>query len=423
MKPPPRTFLTDLFHAALSAVDPAARLPPVLPPPGEGRLVVVGAGKAAAAMALAAAFRYGERARGVVVTRHGHGLRPGEDASGIEVVEASHPVPGELSLRAADALFDAVADLPERDLVVCLLSGGGSALRERPADGLTLADLQAITGALLRSGAAIGEINTVRKHMSRIKGGRLALAAWPARVETFTISDVPGDDPSLIASGPTVADPSTCADALAILRRHAIAVPAAIDRALADGSLETPKPGDPRLGRARFHLVGSAKDALASAADRARARAFEVVELGARIEGEAARVARDHAERAVQAARTGRPTLLLSGGELTVTHDGGCGSGGPNREYALALAVALAGHPAIWALAADTDGVDGTPDAAGALVTPDTLPRAAALGLHPGQFLKRHDSGGFFRALGDDFVTGPTRNNVSDFRAILVTGE
>lgn len=423
MKQNPRERLTRLFHAALGAVDPAVRLPGCLPPPPvDGRLVVVGAGKAAASMALAAARHYRDRVAGVVVTRHGYGLRPDEYAHGIEVIEASHPVPDALSLRSADAMFEAVAGLTEADLVVCLLSGGGSALMERPAAGLTLEGLQSITGDLLRSGAAIGEINTVRKHISLVKGGRLALAAWPARVETFAISDVPGNDVSLIASGPTAADRSTCAEAATILCRYAIAIPSVLEKALSDGSLETPKPGAPRLARARATIVGSAADALSGAAQQAREDGFEVIDLGYRVEGEAAEIAAAHAIRAAAAVRTGKPTILLSGGELTVTHAGG-GLGGPNREYALALAVALAGRPGVWALAADTDGVDGTPEAAGAFVTPDTLSLASATGLDPEDYLVRHDSGGFFQAVGDDFVTGPIRNNVSDFRAILVNGE
>ncbi len=418
----PRAFLTGLFDAALAAVDPAVRLPLDLPhPPSDGRLVVVGAGKAAASMALAAARRYGDRAAGVVVAPHGYGLCPGESAGGIEVIEASHPVPDAMSFRSAEAMFAAVGGLSDRDLVVCLLSGGGSALMERPAAGLTLNTLQSITDSLLKSGAAISEINIVRKHISRIKGGRLALAAWPARVETFAISDVPADDPSLIASGPTVADPSTCGEALAILRRYAIAIPAELGRALSDGSLETPKPGDPRLARARIRIVGSAAEALAGAARQAHNHGFDVIDLGDRVEGEAASIAATHAALAIEVARTGKPTAVLSGGELTVTH-AGRGAGGPNREYALALAVALAGRPGVWALAADTDGIDGTPGAAGAFVSPDTLSRASAMGLNPRDFITRHDSGGFFEALGDDVVTGPIRNNVSDFRAILIAG-
>ena len=417
MTPPPRALLTGLFHAALAAIEPENRLASALPPaPVDGQLIIVGAGKAAAAMALAATKHYGDRASGVVVTRHGYGLREGETAGGVRVLEASHPVPGEDSLRAADALFAAVAGLTATDVVVALLSGGGSALLERPAEGLSLDGLRMITVGLLNSGAAIGEINIVRKHLSLMKGGRLALAAWPARVETFAISDVPGDDPSLIASGPTVADPSACADALAILRRHDIVLPERVAAALKSGALETPKPGDMRLERARFALVGSPRQALDGAAWAARAAGFDVLDLGDRVEGEAAVVAAAHAAVAIEARA---PTVILSGGEFTVTHTGK-GVGGPNREYALALAVALRRRANVWALAADTDGIDGAPDAAGAFVTPDTLTRAAALSLDAGQALRDHDSGAFFTALGDAFMIGPTRTNVSDFRAILV---
>jgi glycerate 2-kinase len=417
---PPKVFLRSLFDAALAAIEPTEVLRRALPPaPTDGRLIIVGAGKAAAAMALAAADHYGDRALGVVVTRHGYGLRPGETTGAVSVLEASHPVPGEASVLAADALFAAVANLSASDIVVALLSGGGSALLERPVDGLSLEALRAITVGLLNSGAAIGEINTVRKHLSAIKGGRLALAAWPARVETFAISDVPGDDPSLIASGPTVADPSTCADALAILRRHGVAIPRVVEAALESGALETPKPGDPRLEPTRFELVGSPRRALDGAAHAARAAGFAVLDLGDRLEGEAAVVAAAHAAEAFVLAARGTPTVILSGGELTVTHAGG-GVGGPNREYALALAVALRGRADVWALAADTDGIDGAPDAAGAFVTPDTLSRAKTMGLDAAAALRDHDSGPFFAALGDALVTGPTRTNVSDFRAILV---
>ena len=417
-----RAFLIDLFETALRAVDPAARLPGVLsPPPAEGRLIVVGAGKAAAAMALAAARFYGDRAEGVVVTRHGYGLRDGESTGRIEVLEASHPVPGALSLRAADAIFAKLEGLTAVDLVVCLLSGGASALMERPAPGLGLDLLRSITEDLLKSGAGIAEINTVRKHISMIKGGRLALAAAPARIETFAISDVPGDAPDLIASGPTVPDPSTCADALTILRRYAIALPAKLKEALADGRLETPKLDDPRLAHARFQLVGSSHDALVAASERAREAGYDVVDLGDRVEGEASKIAEAHAQMALEAASTGHPTVILSGGELTVTHGGG-GSGGPNREYILALAIALQGRAGIWAMAADTDGIDGTSDAAGAFCSPDTIERASAGGLDPRAFLAVHDSGAFFKGLGDNFAPGPIRNNVSDFRAILLEG-
>ena len=420
LTPPPRALLESLFHAGLAAIDPGVRLMDVLPPaPKEGRLVVVGAGKAAAAMAIVATRRYGERARGVVVTRHGYGLRSGESAGGIAVLEAGHPVPGEDSLAAAEALFAAVGGLGSADLVVALMSGGGSALLERPVAGLSLDALRAITVGLLNGGAAIGEINVVRKHLSAIKGGRLALAAWPARVETFAISDVPGDDPALIASGPTLADPTTCADALAILRRHRIAAPEAVEAGLRTGAFETPKPGEPRLARARFTLVGSARQVLDGVAAAAREAGSAVLDLGDRVEGEAAVVARAHAEMASATAVHAVPTVIISGGELTVGQTG-AGIGGPNREYALALALALRGCAGVWALAADTDGMDGAPDAAGAFVAPDTLARAAAKGLDADGALRDHDSGSFFAALGDMLVTGPTRTNVSDFRAILV---
>ena len=415
-----RGLLRALFDAAVRAVDPADRLPAMLPPaPPDGRVVVVGAGKAAAVMAMAAARRYGDRVGGVVVTRHGYGLRAGESAGAIRVLEAAHPVPSDDAVRAADAILAQVTDLTEDDIVVCLLSGGGSALLEKPIDALSFADLRRINIALLAAGAPIEEINVVRKHLSLIKGGRLAVAAWPARVCAFAVSDVPGDDSSTIASGPTVADPSTCADALHVIQRYDVAIPESLEPALRQGRWETPKPGDPRLVRSTFQLLATARDALAAAAAKARENRFEVIDLGTDVEGEAADVAARHARLAVEAAERGARAIILSGGELTVTHDGG-GAGGPNREYALALAIALRGRAGAWALAADTDGADGYPDAAGAVVTPDTLARARGLGLDPERALKTHDSGPFFRALGDDLVTGPTRTNVADFRAILV---
>lgn len=416
-----RVLLRVLLDAAIGAADASVRLPPCLPPLSpSGQIVVIGAGKAAAIMAVETARTYGRRARGVVVTRHGYGLRPSESAGGIDVVEAAHPVPSPAALTAADRMFSAVEGLAESDTVICLLSGGGSALLERPAPGLAFEDIRRINAALLAGGAPIGQINVVRKHLSAIKGGRLAVAAWPARVVTFALSDVPGDDPSTIASGPTVADVSTCAETLAILRRLGVAIPPDVEAALVAGRWETPKPGDPRLARSSFHLIATPHDALIAAASRARANDFEVIDLGAAVQGEAVEVANDHAVLALDVVRRGVRAVILSGGELTVTHDG-VGAGGPNREYALALAIALQGHPRIWALAADTDGADGHPDAAGAIVTPDTLARARALDLDPREALRTHDSAPFFRALGDDVVTGPTRTNVADFRAIVVT--
>ena len=415
-----RGLLRALFDTALRALDPADRLPAMLPPPPpDGRVVVVGAGKAAAVMAMAAARRYGDRVGGVVVTRHGYGLRPGERAGAIRVLEAAHPVPSDDAVRAADAILAQVTGLDETDVVVCLLSGGGSALLEKPIEALGFADLRRINIALLAGGAPIEEINVVRKHLSLIKGGRLALAAWPARVCAFAVSDVPGDDPSTIASGPTVADPSTCADALQLIQRYGVAIPKSLETALKDGRWETPKPGDPRLARSTFQRLVTPRDALAAAAAMARENGFEVIDLGTDVEGEAAYVATRHAALAFEVAERGARAVILSGGELTVTHDGG-GTGGPNREYALALAIALRGRAGVWALAADTDGADGYPDAAGAIVTPDTLARANSRGLDPERALKTHDSGPFFRPLGDDLVTGATRTNVADFRAIIV---
>jgi hydroxypyruvate reductase len=414
--PAPRDLLLALWDRALEAVDPARRLEPWLSEPGPGRLVVVGAGKAAAPMAVAAAARYGEKAQGVVVTRRGYGLRAGEEAGRIRIIEASHPVPDAAALQAGSAMLDAVRGLTAQDQVLCLLSGGGSALLEAPAPGVSFDEIRALNRALLASGASISQINCVRKHVSAIKGGRLAIAAWPARVTTFAVSDVPGDDPSTIASGPTVADPTSAADALAVLQRYGIDPPAPLRRL--DPAAETPKPGDPRLAVAAFQVVARAADALAAAAALAGELGLAVESLG-EVEGEAREAGAAHARRALERTAGGRPTVLLSGGELTVTFER-AGAGGPNREYALAFALAARAHPRLWALAADTDGIDGTDDGAGAIATPDTLARAAALGLDPQAALAAHDSGGVFARLGDALTPGPTRTNVSDFRAVLV---
>jgi hydroxypyruvate reductase len=418
----PRAFLLELWNAAIAAVSVGDAFARHLPPRPAGRLVVVSAGKAAAAMAVAVAQHYGAAASGVVVTREGHGLRDGETSGGIHIIEARHPVPDDGALEAGRAVLRAVQNLTEDDLVLCLLSGGGSALLEVPLPGIAFADIQAINRSLLASGAAIGEINCVRKHLSAIKGGRLVLAAWPARVVTLAISDVPGDDPSVIASGPTVADPTTAQDALAVLRRYGIEIPANVAAVLNDTKFESPKPSDARLARSDYHLVATQADALRAAVNCAVAAGFRVIDRGTRIEGEARDVAEEEARIALDCAARGENAIVLGGGELTVTLSGN-GSGGPNREFALALAVTLRGHPRIWALAADTDGIDGTNDGAGAIVTPDTLARAKAAGVNPVASLAAHDSGGFFAGLGDALVTGPTRTNVSDFRAILVRGE
>jgi len=415
----PRALLLSLWQEAIDAVSVGPHLRNSLPPPAAGCTVVVGAGKAAAAMAVAAAQVYGPATSGVVVTRTGHGLRDGESAGAIRVIEARHPVPDAAGLQAGRAVLEAVRGLSETDLVVCLLSGGGSALLEAPLAGLSLDDIATINRALLRSGAAIAEMNCVRKHFSAIKGGRLALAAWPARVVTLAISDVPGDDPSVIASGPTVADPTTQAQARAILTRHGIALAPHVAAVLADPTFESPKPGDPRLANSEFRMAATQADALAAAAAVARANGFTVIDRGTSVEGEAQAVAKIEADIARDCAARSERAVILGGGELTVTL-GGDGTGGPNREYALALALELNGHPSIHALAADTDGIDGTDDGAGAIVTPVTLARAGALNLDPRSALEAHDSGGFFATLGDALVTGPTRTNVSDFRAIVV---
>lgn len=417
----PRDTLLALWQAALGAVDPAARLRGRLPDPTGERVIVVGAGKAATPMALEAAARYGDRAEGVVVTRRGYGLREGEQTGAIRIIEAAHPIPDVAALQAGEAMLGCVKGLSRQDQVICLLSGGGSALLEVPAPGVSFDEIRRLNAALLASGASISEINCVRKHVSAIKGGRLAAAAWPANVLSFAVSDVPGDDPSTIASGPTVADPTSAADALTIIARYRIDLPAAMRRVLNDPSAESPKPGDPRLARAEFQMVATQADALAAAQALGRELGFAVVNLGTEVEGEARTVGARHAQQALGLLASGAPSLIISGGELTVTLGDRFGSGGPNREYALAFALAAERHPRIWALAADTDGVDGADDGAGAIVSPDTLARATAAGLGAERALDLHDSGGFFATLGDAIVCGPTRTNVSDFRAVLVT--
>ena len=408
----PRALLRRMFDAALASAQPARCLPAQLPAPPAGRTVVVGAGKAAAAMARAVEDHWDGPLGGLVVTRYGHRV----PTRSVAVVEAAHPVPDAAGRRAAGDILAAVSGLGADDLVLCLISGGASALLALPAPGLALADKQAVTDALLRSGAAIGEINCVRKHLSAIKGGRLAAACHPAPVATLSISDVPGDDPAVIGSGPTVPDPTTFADARAVLRKYRIAGPAAVLRHLERGAEETPKPGDPRLARARTRLIATPAMALAAAADMARKAGYAPRILGDALEGEARTLARAHAE----CARAAAPgTVLLSGGEATVTVTGD-GRGGPNAEYALALALALDGAPGVFAMACDTDGIDGTEDNAGALVTPDTLARARAAGEDAAARLAANDAYGFFAALDDLVTTGPTLTNVNDFRAIVV---
>jgi len=407
-----------MFDAALAACDPARCLPPHLPAAPKGRTIVVGAGKAAGAMAKAVEDHWPGPLEGIVVTRYGHGVA----CRRIEVIEASHPVPDAAGARAAERILAAVRGLGPDDLVLCLMSGGASALLAPAAPGLTLADKQHVNKALLRSGATISEMNCLRKHLSAIKGGRLAAAAAPARVVTLAISDVPGDDLSVIGSGPTVADPSTFAEARAVLAKYGIVPSDAVTRYLASDD-ETPKPGDPRLARAEAMLIARPQDALEAAAKLALEAGYRPVILSDSLEGEARDVALVHAGIARQIVNHGQPApapaVLISGGETTVTLRGK-GRGGRNVEFLLALAVALNGQPRIYAIACDTDGIDGSEDNAGALLMPDSLARARAKGLDGKAMLADNDGYGFFSGIGDLVVTGPTLTNVNDFRAILV---
>lgn len=416
----PRQFLLDLYSSAIAAVSAEKCLPEFLPPPpAKGRTLVIGAGKGAAAMAKVVEDHWQGELTGLVVTRYGHGA----DCRKIEVVEAAHPVPDEAGKQAAARILDMVQGLGKNDLVLCLISGGGSALLALPADGISLEQKQAINKALLKSGAAISEMNCVRKHLSAIKGGRLALACAPARVVTLLISDVPGDEPGIIASGPTLPDATTCAEALAILRKYEIAIPAEILQHLESGKGETPKPDDARFEGHRHHVIATAQEALEAAAATARAAGITPYILSDGIEGEARDVALVHAALAKQVAKHGqpfaKPCVLISGGETTVTVRG-TGRGGRNAEFLLSLAVALDGHADIHAIACDTDGIDGSEDNAGALYAPDSVNRAADKQIRARSLLENNDGYGFFSALDDLVVSGPTRTNVNDFRAILI---
>ncbi|MGH7064023.1 MAG: glycerate kinase type-2 family protein [Stellaceae bacterium] len=417
-------LLRNLFDAALAVADPERALDRHMPRPVRGRTVVAGAGKASAAMARAFERRWRGPLEGIVLTRYGHAVR----CDRIEIVEASHPVPDAAGRRAAERILDLARGLGADDQLVFLVSGGGSALLALPAAGLGLDDKRRVTQALLRSGATITEINTVRKHLSAIKGGRLAAAAAPARVVTLAISDVPGDDPAVIASGPTVPDATTFADARAVLAKYRIAAPRAVVEHLAAGADETPKPGNRLFERTSFELVASPQESLRAAAAAALRQKIAPIVLSDRIEGEARDVALVHAAiarqvRARQFRAGGRrvlpPAVLLSGGETTVTVNGQ-GRGGRNAEFLLALAVALDGAAGIFALACDTDGIDGTEDNAGAILYPDSVARAAGAGIDAVAALADNDGYGFFSAIGDLLVTGPTLTNVNDFRAILV---
>lgn len=413
----PRGFLLDLFNTAVDAASPHTALAEHLPADTQRRAVVIGAGKAAASMATALEADWQGDLSGLVVTRYEHG----EPCERIEVVEASHPVPDDEGEKVARRTLELVSNLAADDLVICLISGGGSSLLSLPASGITLADKQQVNHQLLKSGAAIDEMNCVRKHLSAIKGGQLARACAPASVITLAISDVPGDDPSVIASGPTVPDATTSADALAILERHNIDVSDAVRSWLHSPDSETVKPGDPVFAHCEFQLIATPAQSLQAARKAAEAAGLHVIYLGDDIEGEAREVAQDHATLALSVAQGAAPTpcLVLSGGETTVTVRGN-GRGGRNAEYLLALANALEGTPGVYALAADTDGIDGSEDNAGALLDPSSWERARALGLSPASLLDNNNGYGFFSALGDLVVTGPTRTNVNDFRAILV---
>lgn len=413
---PERDILRNLFDAAVDAADPATVIAPHLPDPPPGRTLVLAAGKAAASMAHAVEQHWPGDISGLAVTRYGHGM----DCARIEVIEAGHPLPDAAGRAAAQRFLELAQSLTSDDLLLCLISGGASALLVEPADGLTLDEKQAVNRALLHSGAPIDEMNCVRKHLSEIKGGRLAAAASPARVVTLAISDVPGDDPAVIGSGPTVGDPTTCADALAIAAQRSITLTASTASALSAGTWESIKPGDPVLNNSTFRLIARPADAQTAAAAAARKAGHTPTLLGDDVEGEARDVAADHARRAL-VIDTG---VLISGGETTVTVDtsaGPPGRGGRNCEYLLALAIALDGAPGIHALACDTDGIDGTEEAAGAFIGPETLTRASALGMDADVMLQSHDSYTFFERLDDLIVTGPTRTNVNDFRAILVS--
>ncbi|HEY9068400.1 MAG TPA: glycerate kinase [Burkholderiaceae bacterium] len=423
----PRGFLRALFDAAVAQAVPGPETARFLPAPPKGRTLVLGAGKAGGAMAAAVDALWPKNApmSGLVVTRYDY-VPPAYKANPgrIEVVEAAHPVPDEAGRRAAQRIAALTEGLTADDLVLCLMSGGASSLLAMPADGITLDEKQAVNKALLKSGAAIDEMNCVRKHLSKIKGGRLAAMCAPAQVVTLLISDVPGDAPEVIGSGPTVPDSTTCADALRILARYGIEIPAAARAGLESGRLETPKPGDAIFAGHQVHMIATPRQSLDAAARVARDAGIAVHVLSDEIEGESREVGKVHAALARYVAKHGqpfaKPCVILSGGETTVTVKSKGGRGGRATEFLLGCAIALQGEPNVHVLAADTDGIDGVEDNAGALVTPSTLARAAAQGLKAQDFLDRNDAYNFFKPLGDLIVPGPTFTNVNDFRAVLV---
>jgi glycerate 2-kinase len=415
-------LLRSMFDAAIAAALPARCLPQHLPPRPAGRVVVIGAGKASAEMARVVEQHWDGELSGLVVTRYGYGV----PCSRIEIAEAAHPVPDQAGHDAARRMLRMVEELGPDDLVLCLISGGGSALLSLPAPGISFEDKQAVNRALLACGATISEINCVRRHLSAIKGGRLAAACHPAKVVTLLISDVPGDDPIDIASGPTVGDPTTCADALAIIKRYGIEVPESVLALLNSGEAESVKPDDVRLAGVQTIMVTNPQMALQASAEVAQLADIPVHILGDSIEGEARDVAKVLAGITHQVVRHGQPfsapCILLSGGETTVTVRG-TGRGGRNVEFLLSLAISLNGQPGVYALACDTDGVDGQEELAGALLDPGTLTRAWTMGIHPAERLAQNDGHGFFEAIGDSVVTGPTLTNVNDFRAIFIAGD
>lgn len=426
MRQTARDILREIFDAAVHAAHPDSCLPPHLPAPPEGRVIILAAGKAAGSMAQAAERFYldkqglpAERLTGLAVARQGYAL----PTRAIRMIEAAHPVPDARGMAAAGEALELARSAGPEDLVLALISGGGSAVWIAPAPGISLEDKQALTRDLLRCGATIGEINTVRKHLSAIKGGRLAAAAHPAPILTLAISDVPGDDPATIASGPTVADSTTLAEARAVLEKYAIAAEPAVKAVLEDPASESPKPEDPRLAGAKYRLVATPGSALGAAREKAKALGFEIHDLGHDLEGEARDMATAHAQLARAHAEARKRVAILSGGEATVTI-AGKGRGGPNQEFALALALALDGCPGVWAVAGDTDGTDGgsgaADDPAGAFAAPDTLARAEALGLDARAALDDNDSTAFFERLGDLLAPGPTYTNVNDLRAVIV---
>lgn len=413
-------WLTALFREAVRAVSPDVAMPHKMSHSTHGRTAVIAVGKAAAEMMRVAQARSGTPLEGLVVTRHGHLPDNLPDWPNVEVIEAGHPYPDEHSFDAAEKALAMAHSLEAGDNLLLLLSGGGSALLAAPAEGLSLNDKQDVTRALLRSGATIGEINCVRKHLSRIKGGRLAIAARAAHVTTWIISDIPGDDPSFVSSGPTVADITTLSDAREIIRKYGIAASPQVIAALDDPKNETPAADALGLAGGEMQIIARARDALIAAQSMAETRGYAVTNLGDQLQAEARHLGASHAALARRMAKDGVPRAIISGGETTVTVVNKAGRGGRNLEYLLGLAIALNGEPHIYAISCDTDGIDGTEDAAGATISPDTLVRARSIGLDPAEFLATNNAYGFFEKLGDLVITGPTLTNVNDFRAIMI---